>query len=227
MPYTESELQIEIDGLKTETRIAQANMTAFSERQFNGVRENTLIFCLSRATDTAKGCLLVAESQLAVSLGILTRGLLENLLWTYWVAQSNENAQTYQHLGTNELKRIVKKNLDKGYGTVIDKQTQQNRSQEFLQSPKMKSILRRKNIEDIAKETGLERLYTQMYGSMSMEVHGTTFGVWKEDEIGVKIFALLAAANSFMECINLIVKTWIIEQKLVNATDIYRTLLLQ
>lgn len=48
MLYTEQEFQVEIDGLKTEVRTAQANVADFSKRHFYGVTENALIYCLSR-----------------------------------------------------------------------------------------------------------------------------------------------------------------------------------
>lgn len=176
------------------------------------------------ATDIAEGCLLVAESHLVASLGTLTRGLLESLFWTYWIAQSNENAQTYQNLGVNELKRIMRKNLATGYGKVVDKETQENKSQEILESPEIKSVPKRSGIEDIPSGAGLERLYTQIYGSMSMEAHGSTFGIWSEEDLDEKVFALLASANVFMECINLMVKNWMVDRKPTAVTDIYGTL---
>ena len=74
---------------------------------------------------------------------------------------------------------------------------------------------------DVAKTAGLEKLYRQVYGAMPMEVHSNTFGIEKEEDLDEKRFALLASANSFIECINLIVKNWIVNRKIITVADIY------
>ncbi|CAG0936952.1 hypothetical protein TFLX_05852 [Thermoflexales bacterium] len=224
MAYSEEDFQIEIDGIIYEIGAANSNVQDFSRRHFNSVRENAVVYCLSRATDIAQGCLSLSKSNLLAALGMLDRGLLECLMWICWVVKADANAQTYRDLAVNELRRITRKNLRTGYGKVFDKVTQEDMTQEFLKSPEMQNIPRRVRIEDVAVEAGLERLYTQFYGAMSLEAHGSAFGISGSNDTEESRFVSLASANSILECINLVAENWIVKRTQTEISEIYRVL---
>lgn len=226
MPFTEQEFQQEVTGLESEISIAKRSAEDFSKRHFNGVRENAIIFCLERASDIAEGCLIVANAKLPASLGSLNRALLEILFWACWVVQSDENAQAYQGLAVNELKRLMRKNLGTGHARVVHKETQEDKLLEFLKSPEMANVPKRLRIEDVARLAGLERIYTQIYGLMSMDAHGNTFGMssFLATDVDQKMFMLIASANALLACVNLIAKNWIVNLRQTDIADVYRIL---
>jgi hypothetical protein len=108
MASTPEDLKVEIDGLRYEIRVAKKSVPDFSKRHFNSTREKALIFCLQRSIDLAEGCDLLVEANLLSSVYVLTRGLLENLIWARWISLSDENAKIFTEAPTSELKRIAK-----------------------------------------------------------------------------------------------------------------------
>lgn len=225
MSDTSEDLQIEVDGLRREITNARKNASDFAKRHLNGTRENVLVFCLQRAADIAKGCDLMGEARLLAPLYTLTRGLLESLIWVCWIAKSNENAQAFVDAPVNELKRIAKKNLATGFARVKDKDkvTGKDKTEELLESDWSKGIPGRLRIEDLAKSAELERIYTQLYGPLSMQAHGSVF----EFELSSpeeELLGVMALANVLMECINTVVQNWIVNRKQTSVTEIYAVL---
>jgi hypothetical protein len=223
MSDSSEDLQVEIDGLRYEITNARKNASDFAKRHFSGTRENALVFCLQRAADIAKGCDLMGEARLLASLYTLTRGLLESLIWACWIVKSNENAQAFVDAPFNELKRIARKNLATGFARVKDKVTGEDKTEELLGSDWSKGIPSRLRIEEVAKSAALERIYTQLYGPLSMQAHGSVF----EFELSSpeeELLAVMALANVLMECINMVVKNWIVNRKRTSVTRIYAVL---
>jgi hypothetical protein len=224
---TKQEIQKEIAMLMKHIEIARESVDDFSKRHSKGVRGNALVHCLRRATDIAEGYVLVAEAGLPISLYVLTRSLYESLVWTRWIALSDENARIFTEAAVNEFKRIARKNLKAGHATIQRKTPQENITQEFLESSAMKGIPKRRRIEDLAKEAGLEKVHTIIYGFLSMSAHGTTFG-WDEiANIDEDVLAAIASANALMECINLVVGGWVVGRKQTSISEIYSILGMQ
>lgn len=222
MSDLDSDLQIELEGLEYEIRVSKSRLPDYSNRHFNTQRENALIYCLRRAVELSEGCVICAKANLLAPLYVLTRGLLESLIWVCWITKSNENAQTFIEATKNELKRIVRKNLETGHGRVVDTATDKDKTRELLNSDWVKDIHPRLKIEGAAKDVGLSKLYTQMYGFMSIFAHGImleTNADMKDDMVGI-----LAVANALTECINLVVKNWITDRKQTPVKDIYAIL---
>lgn len=217
-----SDLRIELDGLKYEINIANKRLSDYSNRHFNTERENALLYCLIRATELSDGCILCTNENLLGPLYLLTRGLFESLIWVCWITKSNENAQTFVATAKNELKRIAKKNLLTGHGRVFDKFTNEDKTQELLDSDWAKGIHPRLRIESAAKDVGLDKLYTQMYGFLSLHAHGILLE--SKDDVQVDMASILAIANVFMECINLVLNNWIVRREQTPAKDLYSIL---
>ena len=141
----------------------------------------------------------------------------------YWIVKSDENAQIFAATTSNELKRIARKNLTTGFGRVKDKVTGEDKTKELLESDWAKGIHRRLRIEEMAKTAGLEKLYIQLYGALSMEAHGNVFG-YKKRNVAKETLEVMALANVLLEGINLVVKAWIVNRKQTSSTEIYTVL---
>ena len=215
-------MKVELDGLDFEIQTARRNLPDYCSRHFNTEREKALIFCLERAVGLSEGSILCAKENLLAPIYVLTRGLLESLIWVCWITKSTNNAQAYIDATKNELKRLARKNLETSHARVVDTDTNVDKSQELLNSDWVKDIQPRLRIERAAKDVGLDKLYTQMYGFLSMFAHGImveTNASVQEDMVGI-----LAIANVLMECINLVVNNWIVARKQTPIKEIYAIL---
>jgi hypothetical protein len=222
MSDTDADLKVELDGLDFEIQAAKKNLPEYSGRHFNTEREKALIYCLRRAVELSEGSILCSKENLLAPIYVLTRGLLESLIWACWITKSDDNAQAYIDATKNELKRLARKNLETGHGKVVDTATKVDKTQELLNSDWVKDIRPRLRIEGAAKDVGLDKLYTQMYGFLSMFAHGImveTNASLKDDMVGI-----LAIANVLMECINLVVNNWIVARKQTPIKEIYAIL---
>jgi hypothetical protein len=220
MPYTEEEFKIEVDGVSFELKKARKNLPDFSRRHFNRIRENALIFCLKRAADLAEACLILKDHKLADPIGVLTRAIFDCLLWTLWTVKSDDHAQLFSNYAKEQSLRNIKKNLRTGYGKVFERATGKDVSKDFLESQMMKGVSGVLKVEDIAKEVGLQKIHTQMYGALSMEGHGSIYNFMDNEAPEDRIFMFLAATNSFFEVINLVVENWIIHRKQTPVDEI-------
>ena len=218
----DADFKIELDGLDYEIQVAKRNLPDYSSRHFNTEREKALIFSLKRSVELSDGCLLCAKQNLLAPIYVMTRGLLESLIWVCWITKSSENAQQYIDATKNELKRIARKNFETGHGRVVDRETEEDKTQELLKSDWVKDIKPRLRIEGAAKDVGLDKLYTQMYGFLSIFAHGIMF----ETNTSIKedMSNTLAIANVLMECINIVVNNWIVSRKQTPIEEIYAIL---
>ena len=224
MPYSEEEFKFEIDGIIFEIEAAKKNIQDFNKRHYNGIREKAVIFCLQRSYEIAQGVIALARTNYLAAIKLLDRGIFECFIWIRWITISIENAQYFHDIGENEIRRIMRKNLAKGHGKIVDKIIKTDKTKEFLTSETMKDIPKRKSLEDIAKEASLEKLYTMFYGPMSVEAHGVNFGLSDFTNDDDNRFISLASINSFLECINLIAKNWIEKRKQIENSEIDKVL---
>jgi hypothetical protein len=219
-----NQLEQVIEALDQRVQKAKHNANDFNKRELNGERDHALIYCLRRGADIAEGCVLAVKAKLPESSITLERSLFESLVWTRWVALSDENARAFSNAAKYELKRLLRKNLQAGYARVANKITKQDRSSEILQSTPMKIIPNRLLIEDKAKVTGLERVKTMIYGFQSIHAHGTAFGIISNGKLEKELYASAMSALGFIQCINLTVQNWIISRKQTPISDINRIL---
>lgn len=217
------DLQNEIDLLTKTTGGAIANLNDFGKRDFTDLREKIAVYFLQRSVDIAAGCVIVAKARLPDSLAILERSLLENLFSIYWVLLSEENAQAFNATAINELKAIAKVNIEEGHMGVKKIKTGEDQRKAILNSPVMKKFPKPPKVEDMAKKAGLGRIYNTHYRFMSVYAHGHKFSL-SPMKIEDDLFASVTAAVGELECINLIVRDWIVYQKLTATPDIYHIL---
>lgn len=209
----DQEIQKSIELLIVKICTARQDIREFEKGNYNGMRERALIFCLGWAADLAEGCVLVAEKRLSPPLQILSRGMLETLFRTNWVVQSEKNAKAFNDAMLDELKRIMKKNLEAGYAKIRHKTTGEDKTETILSRIGKESIPKRLSIQEIAKGSHLEKLYTKVFGFESMYAHGTVMGLSSKVNSEIEIFASVSGANAYLKCIDLIARNWIVERK--------------
>src|SRR6266508_5064430 len=172
-----TDLQEVISALREHISQSEKDFADFENRHYNGIREKAVIYCLQHAIDLAKVCLITVNEGLPDSLTTLSRAILETLFWVRYVTLSKENAQEFVDSTINEMKRAARKNLNAGYAKIHDRETGEDKTKEILDSALMKDIPKRVSIENAAQQGGLERVYTNVYGFISMIAHGRAYNL--------------------------------------------------
>ena len=208
-----SDYQELISAFKKRIEQSEKYIADFEHRHYNGTREKAVIYCLRHAVDLAKGCLSTALAELPDSLTTLSRASLETLFWARYVTMSQENAQEFTDSTTNEMKRVSRKNLNAGYAKVYDVKSNSDKTKEFLASSLMKDIPKRVSIETAAQLGGLERVYTNIYGFISMIAHGRAFDLRTKPNDKDEIYASISAALGALQGTEIIAADWIIHRK--------------
>ena len=91
----------------------------------------------------------------------------------------DEKADQYTQEVRSELSRLLKVNLDRRRGKLVDRKTGKDRTAEVI-SEIGASITPKKDrlsTERLAQETGLGKVYDTAYRGASLEVHGKMFGM--------------------------------------------------
>lgn len=208
---TQTVLEYERNGLKTELEQAKNSIPDFKRRQFNRIREKALIYILEQSVDLTEGGLLLSEAKLPASSSWIARGSLEYLFWGCWVILSDENATQFLDRAANEIKRQMLKLLKSGYGKLKNKKTNEDMTHNFLNSKKAKTA-NKIEIRKCALEAGLVRIYDIYYSFMATTNHGGLYGLEKASDPKNEL-ASLAVERHSMECINLVTRNWITSRK--------------
>jgi len=206
---------------------SRIELETYQARAGNSIKEDALMHCLGRAKDLAEATVHAGEYGLEVSLATLQRALLETMFWTVWVHQSDENAQEYKEITTNELARLARKTINAGIAKVYDKKSGTELTDFFLKEvvPQY-PIHRRKSIMEIAKEGGLEDLYTWAYSFGSIPAHGADYGFskWTKAHSEEKLFAGVAFCNATMNGIRSVVRRWMTGNEIMGGPAIMKLL---
>ena len=221
-PSTEIQERIEVLRKNATDTLRLLQILDSSETQ--DVTRLALRYCIERTVDMTAGCLRVVELNLPVSSTTLARGLLESLFTIYWLVQSEENAANFTQASKNELKRLARAAINTGYAKVSDKTTGEDISQQFLKSEDMRDIPKRPEIAEMARISGLEKVYRTVYGYASMIVHGNFFGMATTEEMDDQILAALDVAISIVKAINTITITWQEQHKVLEASVVLQIL---
>ena len=127
---------------------------------------------LGRATELVRGAAALGANHNAACLGILGRCLLEQLITILWAVRSVENARSLQSSIKAELAKVLRMNLKAGKAKIKNGHTGADATAEFLETDQMKSIPKRRSVEELAREAEVPDLYTVFYRFMSLETHG-------------------------------------------------------
>lgn len=161
-------------------------------------RVESLVHLLGGAVEFSEGIILLSGFGLVNPCWALSRGLLDRLFLAGWVVQSEERAHIYQNLPKSESKRGVRKLITGGLLVT--------QSPGFLESLNGK-IPPRPHIEQIAKDAGLEKVYTVLYSEGSEATHGFDFGI--ERQRAEEISAIIELSAGFLVTATAITVRWV------------------
>ncbi|MEX1247100.1 MAG: DUF5677 domain-containing protein [Anaerolineales bacterium] len=216
-----------ISAFKKRIEHCEVHIVNFEKRHDNHKREDALIYCLRHAVDLAKGCLVTADAKLPDSLKTQSRALLETFFWARYVAASEANAQEFIDSTINEMKRVARMNVKAGYATVYDKKTTKEKTKEYLNSPLANDIPNRISIRKTAELGGLGRLYSILYGYMSMISHGRAIGMVSRRDIDRDFYASMSTAIGALQGIEMVAADWVIGRKQTDADILSKMLGIQ
>ena len=214
------ELEREFQLITIRLDAAKKRLFEFSHQNLDSIRTRAVVYCLKRAIDIAEGGTTLARNHLFTSSMILARGLLEILFLVCWVIQSEENAQGLQVSINSQFKTALKEILRKGYGKVSDKVSGNDRTDEYLESPDMTKIPKRLRYEQIAREVGLEKIYSETYRYFSLEAHFGTFEIQDEVVAEDEILTILGSIKTSLDAIIVVSANWAINQRSTPTSDI-------
>ena len=89
-----------------------------------------------------------------------------------WIILEERNAVELKNAGIAELTRTARINLESGKAKIINRNTGADATAQFLSDDRLKSIPKRKSVEERAKEAGVLDLYNILYRILSLETHG-------------------------------------------------------
>jgi Family of unknown function (DUF5677) len=143
---------------------------------------------------------LMAEA-LHTPLQVLCRVFCEDFILACWVSQSLGAAEEYEKGVQAEVAKMMGVSLSNSWAILRNKHSKEPVTREFMETefiPKLKALKTpRTNINQIAREIGLEKLYDILYRASSLELHGNTFGLAlpRDDYMG------LSAIASILDCL--------------------------
>lgn len=160
-------------------------------------RDKVLLYFANRAIQIGEACFRINDLQ--TPLFILARVLCEDLLLMFWASQSEKNAAEYSKKAQSEMARMVHKSLTNKRARLREKKTGKVVTAIFL--PLLAGFVsKRKHIGEIARESGLAKVYDIIYPFNSLEVHGNTLGL-SENNPAHTVAVALSAINAFLRAI--------------------------
>jgi hypothetical protein len=213
-----------ISSLRQHVARGERELADFGRDRKDGIREKTSIFCFRHALDIANGCMQTATARLPDSTTTLVRAMLETLIWSRYVTLSALNAQSFGDGMHQELQRIVRKNVAAGFAHIEHEKTGADMTGELLDKMSKHRIPARLSIQKAADAAGLSRVYTNVYGFMSMVAHGKGCGLRTDADCDQEIYSDVCMAIGVLECIEVITCDWVTHARLTPREFLTRAL---
>lgn len=172
------------------------------------IRDDEVRKILGRTAELVRGVTALGRERNVITLTMVLRTILENLIVLLWVLVSEENAQQQSMAGLAEMRRITRINLEKGNAKVFKKVTGEDATAEFLASGSLKGSSS-KNLDQCAREADVSSLYDAFYRPLSMAVHAHGFGSDNSSD-DPEVEAELHAAGAFARAIDHVGRCWLI-----------------
>lgn len=182
-----------VDALKARSR----NPGSFISAQAHGEIRR---YFANRAIQLGEACFRIYD--LDIPLAILARVLCEDLIRLSWALQSDQNATEFERLAISELTRVLRANLIDGRARIRDIKTGADVTKVVLPVAE-DFIAAKKTVSEMARETGLSKLYDVVYRYGSLTPHALTFGLGPEEAGRDPILATLSATNGVLGLITL------------------------
>ena len=171
MSSGENNAQPLAESLQTRANMmaAAAKMPATGAEQKRDVAVRRI---LGRSAELMRGAASLGRDRNPVTLGIVARVVLEDLIQLLWVEISDSNAEAFEQAAKVELTRVARINLESRRAKIRNRHTGEDVTAEFLKSDRFKNLPKRKSVADRAEEAGVTDLYNVFYRFLSMETHG-------------------------------------------------------
>jgi Family of unknown function (DUF5677) len=187
--------------------------------------ERFFLYRLMWVNEAACGCVLLANAPngpLGVPLAIVTRGLIEALISTYWASVNEDNLKYMMEFEDDEKLRIIKLNLERGHAEVVHGETGKIEADMFLNALNQLEKKVRKQVEQMANEAGLARIYNQLYRFLSMEAHGSSVKMTAKSQLErmPSVYERLSLVRGVVKCVHLIAVNRIQEKRETPKSDL-------
>ncbi len=152
----------EMEGLFESLKLQCSLLIASTKIDANGSPDPRDAFVrhqLRCAAVLLSGSVELGKARNAACLGILSRSLLEQLITVSWGIRSVENTEVQVDARPAELAKAFKINLKEGTAKIVDRHTGTDATVDYLASGKSRQSLRRKSVEEQAKEADIMDLY--------------------------------------------------------------------
>jgi hypothetical protein len=166
---------------------------------------------LERSAELLRGAVALGRDRNSLTLSIVLRTVTENLIVLLWVLVSEENAQRQSGAGQAEMMRIARLSLEGGYGKIINEETGEDETAEFLASGRLKGPSS-KPTEQCAREAGVLSLYAMLYRPLSLAVHAHGIDM-KDDDEEMLVEILLHASGSLCKAIGHVSVRWLVHRQ--------------
>jgi hypothetical protein len=175
------------------------------------IRDDEVRKILGRTAELLRGVTALGRERNVVTLTIVLRTILENLIVLLWVLVSEENVQQQSMAGLAEMRRITRINLEKGNAKIFTKATGEDATAEFLASGSLKGSSS-KNLDRCAREADVSSLYDALYRPLSMAVHAHGFDP-DDSSDEPEVEAELHAAGAFAKAIGHVGMRWLVHRQ--------------
>jgi len=118
---------------------------------------------LSRSSELLRGTASLGSDENPAALEVIARALLENLITVLWVQVDTAHPDHLKAAAVAELARMARLNLRGGKARIVNRETGEDATAEFLASDRFKNLPRRMSVEDRAKQAGVEDPYNIFY----------------------------------------------------------------
>lgn len=209
--------------LESQIATVQRRLSFLAHREFEGERPKALLHCLREALELGKGCLVLGKVPLPLPLFVVARVLAETLFLAAWVARSERNAQTYMEAGTQGAAKAARVNIEHGRLVARSKTTGRDETKNLLNLLKSTKA-ERFNIEKIAAQVGLTKVYDITYRLSSLHAHVLTYGFPSGRKLEEGATAELPAVVSLLQSILLLTENRLLHDRETSGADIEKVL---
>jgi len=181
-----------VDSLKARLRLPAYSAARQKQQEIR-------VYFTRRAVQLGEAAFRIGD--LEIPQFVLARVLCEDFILLFWVSLSPKNATQFDKTGLSAMSKLVRVNVTRGRALLRSTITGKNESESLL--PKLDRFKLSRNLEEIAKDLGLSKLYDVTYRFDSLHVHANMFGLGRENEQEGTAVAL-SAINATLKVIVLL-----------------------
>jgi hypothetical protein len=168
---------------------------------------------LGRCAELTRGAGVLGRERNPVALSILARAVLEDLILILWVTISDTNATELKEAGIAELARMARINLETGKLKIMNRQTGEDATSEFLESERFKNLPKRKSVASRAEDAGVTDLYNIFYRFLSLDTHGHETGRDKSEDTTGQVVMQMQGIGALSKAVGHAGTRWLLHRE--------------